>query len=215
MKTKKNIATILFILICVFAILIPLLPYISIFRNEGVEKELFLKCNGFHFLFEYVGEIHGMGKVCGTFAVVMEILSVLLATVSIINLFDSKTKSTILQYITVMAFTILSLIYMILSFVAIGKLDLEYYYIGNIKVFLSGFSYVWIYFIIVTLLSAGYIVFSIYMQKKEIFVEIKKEKIVETTTLKNIMLLKELLDNGAITQDEYDKKKKEILDLTD
>ena len=151
MKTKKNTVTILFILICVFTMLIPLLPYISIFENEGVEKELFLKCNGFHFLFEYVGEIHGMGKVCGTFAVVMEILSVLLATVSIIDLFNPNKKSKILQYISVMTFVFLSLTYMILSFVAIAKLDLEYYYIDNVKVFFTGFSYVWIYFIIVTL----------------------------------------------------------------
>ena len=64
-------------------------------------------------------------------------------------------------------------------------------------------------------MSAVYILCSIYIQKKVIVVDAKKEKIATSTDLKNIMLLKELLDNGAITQEEYDKKKNEILSLTD
>ncbi|MBR1974547.1 MAG: SHOCT domain-containing protein [Clostridia bacterium] len=117
-------------------------------------------------------------------------------------------KMLLIEKILVVTNVILTLIYMINGFNAKQTIEEQssYYQVTTSAM---------IPFIIVVVLATAYFAVTFFVKENFSLSSLKQKtaKTSEMTTADELAKYKNLLDEGAITQDEYDAKKKELLGL--
>ena len=204
---KRIITMILFILTVVFAFLALAFKLYDIemsFLGTSVQSD----GNGFSVISEYPELLEEIGAWLGGYSIL--VIAIVIAEIVVYAVTRKKNaeKMLLIEKILVVTNVILTLIYMINGFNAKQTIEEQssYYQVTTSAM---------IPFIIVVVLAAAYFAVTFFVKENFSLSSLKQKtaKTSEMTTADELAKYKNLLDEGAITQDEYDAKKKELLGL--
>lgn len=161
--------------------------------------------NGFNVISEYPQVLEGMGDWLGFYSIIIIVAIIAEGIVYGVMFAKKSEKFLLMEKIFVIVNVILTLVYMINGLSAKSSIEEQStLYIAQTAAFIP--------FILVAIFAAAY--FIVVFKVKEIrFGAQKATKGSEVSAADELVKYKKLLDDGVITQEEYDIKKKELLGL--
>lgn len=170
----------------------------SVIASEG---------NGFQLIKGYPEALEKIGDWLGIYSIIVMVVIAIEIVLYVIFFLKKNSKITLIEKILVIINVVLSVVYMINGFCAKDTIaDGNFYGTVEIKTF------AYIPLIIVAIFAVAYFVMAFFV-KKDFSITIKSKKNGAISNAEELLKYKQLLDNGIITQEEFDVKKNELLKL--
>ncbi len=208
-STKRIVCIILYVLIIVFTFLA--LGF-NLYEAEGgmdIYDEYYYahtEGNGFSVILAYPLALARIGDYLGIYSLIMMLIVIAQAITYGIMVGNKAKKTTLIEKIFIIIDVVLTLVYMVNGFYAKGEIQ-------NFSPLYKVSTVAFIPFIIICIFAMGYFLVDLFgnINKGK-----TKEKIVRLNGMQVIDELEryiQLLDAGVITQEDYEMKKKELLEL--
>ena len=205
---KRIICIILFILTTAFTFFALLFNLYDAKASMSMEGEYYYAestGNGFSVMLSYPLALAEIGDWLGIYSLIMLVAIIIEIIVYAIMSAKKVKKIGVAEIIFMLLNIVLTLIYMINGFNAKGAIQ-------NVSPLYKVSTSAFIPFIIVAILSVMYFIV-VFFVKNNFDRKKKVVKSEEINVADELVKYKQLLDDGVITQEEYDIKKKELLGL--
>lgn len=208
MEQKKNLKRLLQLILFAFTALFAFLALafkIYDVKIEFLGTKTQASGNGFQIISKYPEVLEEIGNWLGVYSIVL-IIAIIVEVIIYGVMFAKKAqKLTLTEKIFVILNVVLSLIYMINGLNAKSTIEEQStMYVVSTLAFVP--------FIIVAIFAIAYFMVS-FVVKENFALSAKAAKSNTVSAADELVKYKQLLDSGAITQDDYEAKKKELLGL--